>query len=294
MEQVLLARYDAVSSAHTAQHNLSPAEAQVLRMLRQQTELVIKPADKNLGLTIMCACDYHAAVQAHVADTNTYRDVTDCVDKVVQSACNKLQNLVRTFSDMLGKKLSEFLLEGLQMTTPAHLYIMPKLHKMRSLTAPIVGRPIAACHSWVSTNTSKWVAGELNATLVNYDTVLKDRTQLLRELDGMRVSQDAWLLTFDVESLYPHVEHEGCIQACAHAVSGSNREQCTMAAFLQFVLENNVVSVQNKHYLQVFGGAMGTNCMPPAAQLYLAVMWEGVIKRHMGSAFPKVLQTFHR
>ena len=58
------------------------------------------------------------------------------------------------------------------------------------------------------------------------------------------------------------------------------------------MLENNVVSVQGKHYKQIFGGAMGTNCMPPAAQLYLAVMWEGVIKRQHGQAFPEVFRRF--
>jgi hypothetical protein len=73
VETVLLARYDALQAEYKPQHNLSPAEKQVLSMLREQTKLVLKPADKNLahvspiGLTLMCAADYNAAV----ADTYT-------------------------------------------------------------------------------------------------------------------------------------------------------------------------------------------------------------------------------
>ena len=62
--------------------------------------------------------------------------------------------------------------------------------------------------------------------------------------------------------------------------------------FVRFVLKHNVVTVQNRYYQQIFGGAMGTNCMPPAAQLYLAIIWEGVIKQRLGSAFPKIFRRF--
>jgi hypothetical protein len=54
-------------------------------------------------------------------------------------------------------------------------------------------------------------------------------------------------------------------------------------AFLEFVLKNNVVSVQDRQYRQIFGGAMGTNCMPPAAQIYLARKWEGLAKQRLVS-----------
>jgi hypothetical protein len=177
METVLLARYGALQAEYKPQHNLSPAEKQVLSMLREQTELVLQPADKNLGLTLMRVADYHAAVAAHLADTRVYQDFTACVNICIQQACDKLEKLVHRYSLILGGKLQEYLLEGLKMRAPAHLYIMPKLHKLRSLTGPIIARPIAACHSWVTTNLSKWLADKLNAALLKHtDTVLLDRT----------------------------------------------------------------------------------------------------------------------
>jgi hypothetical protein len=37
---------------------------------------------------------------------------------------------------------------------------------------------------------------------------------------------------------------------------------------------------------------MGTNCMPPAAQLYLAREWEGLAKQRLGSDFPSLFKRY--
>jgi hypothetical protein len=289
IEATAMARLVIFNQQCVQKPNLSYAQRQVLQSLKQQHDVIIKPADKNLGLTIMPAQAYHEAVMSHVSDTSVYLDVTDTVADVIAAACEKLTRLVRRYECVLGPTLCKFLLQGVKMKEPPHLYIMPKLHKMKSLSAPIVGRPIAACHSWVTTNASIWLADVLNGCVADYPTIVTDRTHLIRELEGLRVSKDAWLLTFDIESLYPHVEHEGCIDACTEAVHnpmGDVRYRLAVQDFLRFVLQNNVVSVQGKKYKQVFGGAMGTNCMPPAAQLYLARKWETKAKAMWAERFP--------
>lgn len=300
IENVALSRFDTVSLHHKQQPNLSKAQRQALYDLRQQSELIVKPADKNLGLTVMTADAYHAAVRSHVENPAVYVDVTDCVNDIILKTHGRLQQLVNRYECVLGSTLCKFLLQGLKMKDPPHLYIMPKLHKMKSMSAPIVGRPIAACHSWATTFVSIWLADILNECVADYPTIVTDRTHLIRELEGLRVSRDAWLLVFDIESLYPHVEHKGCTDACTEAVhnpSGDSRYRAAVQEFLQFVLEYNVVSVQGKKYRQVYGGAMGTNCMPPAAQLYLARKWETKAEalwaeRHPGKPFPSVFRRF--
>jgi hypothetical protein len=52
------------------------------------------------------------------------------------------------------------------------------------------------------------------------------------------------------------------------------------------------VQVEGQYYRQIQGGAMGTNCLPQVAQLYLAVKWEGPIRRRLGDAFPALYQRF--
>lgn len=84
---------------------------------------------------------------------------------------------------------------------PPSLYLLPKLHKMNSLDIPLVGRPIAACHSWITTHMSIWLADLLNQCLKDHPTVVTDRSALVPELEQLRINTDDWLLVFDVESL---------------------------------------------------------------------------------------------
>lgn len=292
VKSACLTRFDSVEQQPPPRPNLTSAQRLALRTLRDNKSCVIKAADKNLGLTIMSADAYHAAVVSVVSDHTVYEDVTNTLSDVISSTRRSLSHLAALYDGCLGQELREFLLQGLNNTTVPSLYILPKLHKMRSLDSPLVGRPIAACHSWITTNASIWLADELNKCLKDYPEVLVDRTQFVRELEGLTVSEDAWLLTFDVESLYPHVEHEGCLDACAEAVRGDPYKKTMIRDMLAFVLKNNVVSVQGRQYRQRFGGAMGTNCMPPAAQIYLARKWESLAKQKLGVAFPKMFRRY--
>jgi hypothetical protein len=82
-------------------------------MLRQRYDIVIKPADKNLGLTVLRAADYHAALQRHVSDIHTYKDITDTLPQFVERAKNKLNALVERFRGPLPDTACAFLLQGL-------------------------------------------------------------------------------------------------------------------------------------------------------------------------------------
>jgi len=56
--------------------NMSYAQKKALQQLRQDKDIVIKPADKNMGLCIVDKAWYVQECERHVLDTATYR----CVD----------------------------------------------------------------------------------------------------------------------------------------------------------------------------------------------------------------------
>lgn len=291
LQALLAAAAPAAGTRPAAPANLGHAAATALRQLQRRTDLIIKPADKNLGLTVMAAAAYRAAQLSHLTDANTYTEVQD-LPAFVERASATLRVLLRTHADALGADTVKYLAQSLSLTHPPNFYLLPKLHKMADPHGPIKGRPIAACHSWLTTHASKWLSIQLNQLLPLYPTILPDRWQLLRELDTLRVPAAAWLVTFDVESLYPNVPHDPCVAACATALNkgrpgpDSRAHRAAVIALLRFVLTHSVATAQGRHYHQVSGGAMGTNCMPPAAQLYLAVRWEEALKTELGAAFP--------
>lgn len=270
--------------------NLTQGESQALAALKQRRDIIIKPADKNLGLTIMRVEDYRTAVRQHVQDTQVYTPVVD-VQAAIGTATAQLHRLVSLYEAYLPLHVQKFILAGAGMTQVPHLYGLPKLHKMQP-GMPVPTRPIAACHSWLTTNLSKYVADLLEGALRQYDTVLRDRTHLVTAVEQCPVTDDTWLVTFDVESLYPSIDQQQCAQACAEAIGGSGIQRTMVEQFLMFILQNNVVQVEGQCYRQVQGGAMGTNCLPQAAQLYLAVKWEGAVRRKLGASFPTLFKRF--
>ena len=280
-----------VHSRPRAVPNLSFAEREALRHLKHAPEMIIKPADKNLGLVVMRLSDYRDAVRVHVCDCNVYEEVAD-IEKAKEKACRELLTIANRYEALLGKAAYDFVLLGLGMQEVPHLYILPKLHKMKQMQAPIIGRPIAACHSWISTNLSIYVSDLLQGALARYDTILQDRTHLISLLEHTEVTADTYLLTFDVESLYPCIDQVDCVLACAEAVQGSSMQRSMVGDFVQYILQNNIVQVEGKYYRQKSGGAMGTNFLPQAAQLYLAIKWEQPLKAKLGAAFPSVFKRF--
>jgi hypothetical protein len=297
-----LARYDALQQQPQQQqqrrrgctHNTCYAERQALQHLRQQHDLIIKPADKNLGLVIMAASDYRACVLQHVSDTRVYEDVTDSIDQQRLKACKGLETLINRYRGPLGEEVCKYALQGLQpcMQQPAHLYTLPKLHKMQQMAPPIVGRPIAACHSWITTNISKVVGEMLNSVLHEHPTILLDRTDLVSMLESAKVTANTWLVTYDVASLYPSIDQLQCAEACGEAVHGSTMTKMMVEDLVMFVLQNNIVQVEGRYYRQKSGGAMGNNLLPPAAQLYMALKWEKRIKEELGDDFPALWKRF--
>jgi hypothetical protein len=132
----------------------------------------------------------------------------------------------------------------------------------------------------------------LHVALSKFNTILLDRNDLISIIESTPVTADTWLLTFDVESLYPNINQVDCAEACAIAVDGSQFYKSMVYDIMLYILKHNIVQVGDDYYLQTSGGAMGTNCLPQAAQLYLAVKWEAIIQQKLGADFPTLFKRF--
>jgi hypothetical protein len=294
--RALLDAFDALAAAPPPRRpNLSDAEGAALARLPQRG-FIIKPADKNLGLTVMRAADYSAALLTHVEDPAVYREVPAAtLPRVLGAAARRLTDLVERakLSLAIDGGLAKFLLADADALSPPFLYGLPKVAKMATpLQRPIPLRPIAATHTFLTTRASVLLADELNALLGFFPSILTERDSLARELATLRVPRDAWLVTFDVTALYPSLDHQGCMTACEFALrrysDATGRRIRFLLSLLEFVLSTSYVTVGDRHFRQIRGGAMGTNCMPPVAQLFMAVLFELPLLARLGSRFPRL------
>jgi hypothetical protein len=111
------------------------------------------------------------------------------------------------------------------------------------------GRPIAACHSWVTNGASVYLADVLNDTCWRlYPQVLPDSRTLVRELYDSKVSCDAFLATFDMESMYPSIDYARAVPACAHAAAQCGYHGGMVEASLSFVMQHGYRQFDGWYY----------------------------------------------
>jgi hypothetical protein len=273
--------WQAASRQHT-RPNLSKEERAALLALRavedKDRTVIIKPADKNLGLTIMDKSWYEGEMDRQLGDPSCYAPVPPGEwDETLRGVRAQLWQCVHTWQQygIVPESTAAYMLLGESKCTLPDIYLIPKIHK-----TPVKGRVICPSHSWVTTNVSTWLAAELNELVRHQPTVLMDARELIRELQGMTVSRDAVLVTFDVESLYPNIDTAVAVSNVGSFIDHSLKRQC-VEELLTFVMQNNYFRFRDKTYHQTHGTAMGTAVAPPYANLDLARFETGLLSERL-------------
>ena len=292
----LLARELTRNPVRRIRCNLPRSQRQALRTLRDDTSIVIRNADKNLGPTIMDESWVRSESLRQLSDRETYRKI----GKVnVRSIVNQLHSLVDKFFPSLDfdhpdyhdrRKLRRFLLcppdeeDDLSYRIPV-FYIIPKLHK-----TPVVGRPIVSNINWVTTNVSILLDHYLRQ-FINTSTVpsyLQDSLDLVRVLETSSFPKDCLLVTLDIASLYPSIPLKDGLQALRAFVSHHTPLDPEIMALAHWVLYSNYISFADLFFKQIKGVAMGT----PFAVVFAVIFVAAVEARFLNLAGVALFKRF--
>lgn len=262
----------------TYRRNLSKEERDALRELLHHPQLIVKPADKNLGVTVMTRTWYNTQVAKHLRDENTYCIVTEPLWSVHERARMRLVALQPGLQQAWSKQAFDYIGATCPMRhnaaapPTANFYVIPKLHK-----TPVSTRPIVQNVKALTTNGSKWLAWYLQSVLQAHPlpTVLNDTTDLVLALENLHTPADAWLAAGDVESLYPNMQAKHGLPAVRDYLVSANEPAAkvqTAVALLEWVLSHNYFYESEQLYLQLQGTAMGTNVAVAYANIYMAAV----------------------
>ena len=114
-----------LSKAKPSAPNLSPLESKALRELRQDTSLVILPADKGRATVVMDKSSYDTKVKTMLSDTTTYKILPKDPTSSLQREMNAILLSLRR-SDHLSESQCNKL-----RSSAGHipfLYALPKIH----------------------------------------------------------------------------------------------------------------------------------------------------------------------
>lgn len=273
--------------------NVSIQERRVLQRLRADSSLVIKPADKNLGLCVISREWYLSEGLRQLASPN-YQVVEDFD---IADMCSDLRVFLWTHKEHMHALEHKWLLHALaggKHKLPV-FYMLPKLHK-----CPVVGRPIVASCAWVFAPLSQWISYHLNPVVQTMDTVLVSTAVLVTDLQRIHLppATDVHFVSADVSDMYNNIP----VSQAIVAVGGLLRRRLpsglaeAIVDALELVLNNNYFTFSGVVYHQTSGIAMGTSCAPPLAQLFMAILeqdlraslrsgWPSYYKRYIDDAF---------
>lgn len=266
-------------------HNLSYDARIFLNSVRSNTNIVIKPADKNLGLTIMDRIWYETEVLKHLSDTKTYKEIPLCKIPIMY-IIESINDIIYSYKNhcMSNPNVQKYILSKKEDYIIPSIYILPKIHK-----DPISSRPIVSSHSWILTPASIWLDTQLQPLVQNIPTILKDSKSLVCSIDSLKVyDTQCTLITADVTSLYTVIPNKDGLNLLnsflkRHMPDGRLRMACLRVA--ELILENNYIQFNNKYYLQIEGTAMGT----PAAVCYANIFMYELEYLHIHNKYNNII-----
>ena len=280
--------YDArptIMQLYPISDNMSPEMRRAMFELQHDPTITVKPSDKNMGLCILDRSWYVAECLRHLGDAATYTPVSaTAMPGLIGTLQQRAQQLATAWGMHMPSNVSKYIqAAACGPHTVPFFYLLPKVHKLPAVTREhlhlLKGRPIAACHSWVTNAMSVYLADVLNDTCHRlFPQVLPDSKTLVRQLEQSTVTRDAFLVTFDVESMYPSIDNATAIAACAEAASDCGYHGGMVQDLLTFVMQHGYCQFNGSFYKQVKGTVMGTPVAPPYSNIYVASCLEAAAK----------------
>ncbi|BHF61667.1 hypothetical protein SprV_0100464200 [Sparganum proliferum] len=244
------------------QQTLPADEAQGLQSLKSDHNIVVLPADKGGATVIMDRIDYVNKANEIFSDVAAYTPLAeDPTKKQAAAIKKKVTELARL------KVISPDDSKLMTLSDPhiARAYGLPKVHKVDvplRIIVPLIGSP--------TYNIAKWLYRHLKQLTHGSDYSINNSHAFLQRIQGLKVSADECLLSFDVVALFSSIPHDLAIECVAQRLQDNPVEIPTqhIIELLKLCLRN-YCQFDNKFYQQVKGTPMGSPISGLLAELVL-------------------------
>ncbi|BHF67700.1 hypothetical protein SprV_0301072800 [Sparganum proliferum] len=253
------------------QQTLPMEEEKGLRSLRSDDSIVVVSADKGGATVIMDKTDYVNKANQAFNDREAYTPIAeDPTKKQAASIKKKVNELTR--KKLINPADSKFLTPN--DTRIAHAYGLPKVHKANAplrIIVPLIGSP--------TYNLAKWLYKHLKHLTNGWQYSINNSHAFLQRIQGLNVSPDECILSFDVVALFSSIPHNLAIESVARRL-----EETPIGIPTEHVLDmlglclKNYCQFDGKYYQQVKGTPMGSPISGLLAELVLQRLEEVVIQ----------------
>ena len=257
----------------TEKTNLSHGECLAISELKQDPNLIIKPADKGGATVIMNKSSYIKEVHRQLYNSKYYKKL----DRPTYH--DNVKHIKSVLTEMLNQKYisnSQFIfLTGPRDYKARTFYLLPKIHKIReSWPWPDMpeGRPIVSDVDSETYRVSSFIDHYVNPLSVGHASYVKNSFDFVKKINNFKMKPGWLLVTGDVSALYTNMHFQRTINCVKDAFKNNpdpRRPDEGILKLLQISLTNNDFNFNGEFFLQILGTAMGKRFAPGLANLYL-------------------------
>jgi hypothetical protein len=253
--------------------NMTQSERKALESLKENKNIIIKPADKGGAIVVMHKMEYDKEILKMLGDDQFYKESSKDLNK---SFSEDLETIIQEMKDqnLINEKEAQFLFQK-ECITPI-LYGLPKVHKMFDQMPSF--RPIVSGCGSCMEGVSKFVDFYLKPLAANSASYIKDTTDFLRKIKDLNISETDILVAADVCSLYTVINHDEGLEACKGALgkrSQTDKKKMPtkiLTTLILKILKSNCFSFLGRFFLQICGTAMGTPMAPSYANIFMTAV----------------------
>ena len=243
--------------------NLSFEEREALKGLRNDSEIIIKSADKGSGVVVWDREDYLKEADSQLSDHSVYEKIDYDPSSELLVKISDCINKIRDREEMDPDTLEFFHVDNPKL---GRFYLLPKIHK-RLKNVP--GRPVISNSGYFTENISAFLDYHLQPLAKEVKSYIKDTNDFLKKLrDLPDLPSDAIFCTIDVVGLYPNIPHEDGLEALRKSLDSRDSPKIstdTLMDLAELVLKNNFFTHNEETYHQKSGTAIGTKFAPSYA-----------------------------
>ena len=276
---------------NTNKNNLTTKERRALNKLMNNTDIVIKEADKGGAVVIMNKEFYNSKIKDMLENDQYYIKINNNEDKKnmtkIKRTINK-HNQTTQFTSKEKDYLTNFYFKE------SNFYGLPKIHKCNTIKNAIetqrnqeyitciepndlTFRPIVGGPQSPTQRLSNLIDILLKPFCNHINSYLRDSLDFLTQLPNT-TTNDSILTTFDITNMYSNIDTTLGIEAISYWIDQhpNSLHQRFSKQFLidaiKIVLENNTFTFNNHHGNQIKGTAMGSKMSPNYSTLTLGFL----------------------
>ena len=237
--------------------NLTKEEYKAIKSLKNNRDIIIKPADKGSAVVILDRESYKNEGQRQLNDTKFYEKTTsNHTGEVINRVNLHIHNMLQRGE--ISQNTCNYLTTDNDRTQ--QFYLLPKIHKDAS-NPP--GRPIVSGSGGPTEKISQLVDHLIGKIVPLSKSYVMDSTHLINILKDFTIQPGILVCTLDVTSLYTNIPHLEGIQStkemlAIHKPPDTLPHNSYIIELLELVLTNNHFEFNGEFYHQFSGTAMGT------------------------------------